>query len=92
MNPRIGSGAQQTRERPEEEAAEVVRDHEGGTCGGGGTLFAEARPQGRAGVDSGSHVDEGEPGGTRSSQEPSLPDESQERKVRFTLTRAVQEL
>ena len=41
-NPRIGSGAQQTRERPEEEAAEVVRTHEGGTCGGGGTLSAEA--------------------------------------------------
>jgi hypothetical protein len=92
MNPRIGSGAQQTRERPEEEAAEVVRDHEGGTCGGGGTLFAEARPQGRAGVDSGSHVDEGEPGGTRSSQEPSLPRRIPREEGQSHLTRAVQEL
>jgi hypothetical protein len=59
VNPRIGSGMQQARERPEEEAAEVVRNHEGGTCGEGGSLSAEARLQSRAGVDSGSHVDEG---------------------------------
>jgi len=82
MNPRIGSGMQQARERPEEEAAEVVRTHEGGTCGGGGTLSAEAEPQGLAGVDSGSHVDEGGPAAREARKSPARRDESQERKVR----------
>jgi hypothetical protein len=51
----------------------VVRNHEGGTCGGGGTLSAEAEPQGLAGVDSGRDVDEGEPGGAPTSQEGDPP-------------------
>jgi len=33
MNPRIGSGMQQAHEPSVEKAVEVVRDHEGGTCG-----------------------------------------------------------
>jgi len=91
-NPRIGSGMQQARERPEEEAAEVVRTHEGGTCGGGGTLSAEAEPQGLAGVDSGSDVDEGGPGGARCSKERVSPRRIPREEGQITLTRAVQEL
>lgn len=33
MNPRIGSGMQQAHEPSVEQTVEVVRDHEGGTCG-----------------------------------------------------------
>jgi hypothetical protein len=63
----------------------VAQDHEGGTCGEGGSLVAEAEPQGPAGVDSGSHVDEGENVWRRfGSKEPLVRDESQERKVGTT--------
>lgn len=91
-NPRIGSGAQQTRERPEEEAAEVVRTHEGGTCGGGGTLSAEAEPRGPAGVDSGSHVDEGAIRRRAKLERAELAGRIPREEGQNTLTRAVQEL
>jgi hypothetical protein len=51
MNPRIGSGAQQTRAVEEEETVEVVRNHEGGTRT---RLAASAR---RSGSDAGPGVD-----------------------------------
>ena len=81
VNPRIGSGMQQARKRPEEEAAEVVQNHEGGTCGEGGSFSAEARLQGPAGVDSGSHVDEGEFEAREARKGGARRDEAQERKV-----------
>jgi hypothetical protein len=59
MNPRIGSGMQQARTVEEEEAAEVVRNHEGGTRT---RLVASSRRQGgiaRPGVDSSTSPMEG---------------------------------
>jgi len=38
MNLRIGSGTQQARSAQEEEAVEVVRNHEDGTCGALGSV------------------------------------------------------
>jgi hypothetical protein len=70
----------------------VVRDHEGGTCGEGGTLSAEAEPQGLAGVDSGRDVDEGDPRRRAKLERAQPAGRIPREEGRITLTRAVQEL
>jgi hypothetical protein len=70
----------------------VVRDHEGGTCGEGGSLDAEAGPRGSAGVDSGGHVDEGDTSDGDSVRENRSTVTNPKRGRSVPPTRAMQEL
>lgn len=52
VNPRVGSVLQHTRRVSEEEAVEVVQNHEDGTWSGGGRPFPKSTTTWSAGVDS----------------------------------------
>lgn len=57
VNLRVGSEMQQAHGAQEEEAVEVVRNHEDGTSGARGSVLPKPGPKARVGVDSSVCVD-----------------------------------